>query len=45
MPKVSETIPDALAPRVDAAVAWFNNSAESAGDIFKSPASSTPTQH
>ena len=35
MPKVSETIPDALAPRVDAAVAWFNNSAESAGDIFK----------
>ena len=35
MPQVSVTIPDALAPRVDAAVAWFNNSAESAGDIFK----------
>ena len=35
MPEVSETIPDALAPRVDAALAWFNSSAESAGDIFK----------
>ncbi len=35
MPQVSETIPDALAPRVDAALAWFNNSAESAEDIFK----------
>ena len=35
MPHVSETIPDALAPRVAAALAWFNNSAESAGEIFK----------
>ena len=35
MPEVSETIPEALAPRVDAALAWFNSSAESAGDIFK----------
>ena len=35
MPEVSEAIPDALAPRVDAALAWFNSSAESAGDIFK----------
>ena len=35
MPEVSETIPDALAPRVDAALAWFNSSEESAGDIFK----------
>ena len=31
MPQVSETIPDALRPRVDAAVAWFNASAD-AGD-------------
>ena len=35
MPQVSETIPDALAPRVAAAVAWFNASAESAEDEFK----------
>ena len=35
MPQVSETIPDALAPRVEAAVAWFNDSAESAEDEFK----------
>ena len=35
MPQVSETIPDALAPRVEAAVAWFNASAESAEDEFK----------
>ena len=35
MPEVSDTIPEALAPRVDAALAWFNSSAESAGDIFK----------
>ena len=35
MPEVSETIPDALAPRVEAAVAWFNASAESAEDEFK----------
>ena len=35
MPQVSETIPDALAPRVEAAVAWFNASEESAEDEFK----------
>ena len=35
MPTVSETIPDILQPRVDAAVAWFNASAEAAGDEFK----------
>jgi len=35
MPQVSETIPDALKPRVDAAVAWFNASAEAAEDEFK----------
>jgi len=35
MPQVSETIPQALAPRVEAAVAWFNASAESAEDEFK----------
>jgi hypothetical protein len=35
MPQVSETIPDALVPRVKAAVAWFNASAESAEDEFK----------
>lgn len=35
MSQVSETIPDALAPRVEAAVAWFNASAESAEDEFK----------
>ena len=35
MPQVSETIPDKLAPRVAAAVTWFNQSTESAEDIFK----------
>ena len=35
MPQVSETIPDALKPRVDAALAWFNASADAAGDEFK----------
>ncbi len=35
MPQVSETIPDALQPRVQAAVAWFNRSAASAEDEFK----------
>ena len=35
MPQVSETIPDALMPRVEAAVAWFNNSAASAAETFK----------
>jgi hypothetical protein len=35
VPKVSETIPEELAPRVAAAVAWFNESVESAGETFK----------
>ena len=35
MPTVSETIPDALTPRVNAALAWFNDSPESAEDEFK----------
>jgi len=35
MPQVSETIPDALQPRVDAALAWFNASADAADDEFK----------
>ncbi len=35
MPQVSETIPDALQPRVDAALAWFNASGDAAGDEFK----------
>jgi len=35
MPQVSETIPDALQPRVDAALAWFNASADAAEDEFK----------
>ena len=35
MPQVSETIPDALKPRVDAALAWFNASADGAEDEFK----------
>ena len=35
MPTVSESIPEALQPRVDAAVSWFNASAEAAGDEFK----------
>ena len=35
MPQVSETIPDALKPRVDAALAWFNASADAAEDVFK----------
>ncbi len=34
MPQVSETIPDALKPRVDAALAWFNGSADAAEDEF-----------
>ena len=32
---VSEGIPDALAPRVEAARRWFNDSADAAGDTFK----------
>lgn len=35
MPRVSETIPEALQPRVDAAVAWFNASSESADTEFE----------
>ncbi|MEQ8690683.1 MAG: hypothetical protein RIC89_07590 [Pseudomonadales bacterium] len=35
MPHVSETIPDALTPRVEAALAWFNASSEASGDEFK----------
>ena len=35
MPLVSETIPDALQPQVEAALAWFNASAEAAEDSFK----------
>ena len=34
MPQVSETIPDRLQPRVDAALDWFNASTESGGEIF-----------
>ena len=33
--KVSETIPDVLSPRVEAALAWFNASPEAAGENFK----------
>lgn len=33
--KVNEQIPEALSPRVEAAVAWFNGSADAAGDTFK----------
>ena len=35
MPQVSETIPEALQPRVDAAVAWFNASEQAAGAEFE----------
>ena len=35
MPKVTDTIPETLQPRVDAALAWFNASNEAAGDEFK----------
>ena len=31
---VSDTIPDLLAPRVEAAVAWFNNSPDAVGNTF-----------
>ena len=34
MSQVSELILDKLAPRVEAAVAWFNSSPESAGETF-----------
>jgi hypothetical protein len=33
--QVSETIPEELAPRVEAAVAWFNSVPESDGEAFK----------
>ena len=33
--QVSEQIPEALTPRVAAAVAWFNDSTDAAGDTFK----------
>ena len=33
--KVSETIPDQLSPRVEAALAWFNDSPDAAGENFK----------
>ena len=35
MPHVSETIPEALQPQVEAALAWFNASAEAAEESFK----------
>jgi hypothetical protein len=35
MARVSETIPEALQPRVDAAVAWFNASEEAAEAVFE----------
>ena len=35
MPQVSENIPRALQPRVDAALVWFNASAEAADEKFK----------
>lgn len=35
VPQVSDTIPDMLAPRVEAAEAWFNHSTEAAGAVFK----------
>ena len=34
MPQVSETIPSTLQPCVDAALAWFNMSAEAADEEF-----------
>jgi hypothetical protein len=42
MPQVSETIPEALKPRVDAALAWFNASADAAEDEFKVSSMQTP---
>jgi len=35
MPQVSETIPDRLQPRVDAALDWFNASSEAGDETFK----------
>ncbi|MEM1437334.1 MAG: hypothetical protein AAGG11_25025 [Pseudomonadota bacterium] len=34
MAQVSSSIPEALQPRVEAALTWFNASAEAAGDSF-----------
>lgn len=42
MPEVSETIPEALQPRVDAAVAWFNASEEAADVEFRERRRSAP---
>ena len=33
--QVNEQIPEALSPRVEAAVTWFNDSADAAGDTVK----------
>ena len=33
--QVNEQIPEALSTRVEAAVSWFNDSADAAGDTFK----------
>ena len=35
MPQVSETIPDRLQRRVDAALDWFNASSEAGDETFK----------
>ena len=35
MPQVSETIPEELQPRVDAALAWFNATEDAADEVFK----------
>ena len=35
MPQVSETIPNRLQPRVDAALNWFNASSEAGDETFK----------
>ena len=35
MPKVSETIPEALQPRVDAAITWFNTTDAAVEDEFE----------
>lgn len=35
VPQVSDTIPEILAPRVEAAEAWFNQTTETAGAVFK----------
>ena len=35
VPQVSDTIPEILAPRVEAAEAWFKQTTEAAGAVFK----------